>query len=203
MADTTVGLVDDDPMIRSLLRPLLAGQPGILPVADFPDGESAVEYASAHHVDVYLVDLAMKGMNGYATTVQLLNASPGSAVVILSAVVDAEESDARAAGAYTFLSKTASPENVAEVIRAAHESRVRDGDWAEGAGHQLSGGLSAQEQAVLAHLGEGMSNRQIARAMGLSVPTVKHHMHSVMEKLDAGSRLEAVTKAHRIGLISR
>ncbi len=191
-------MVDDDPIVRAALHSLLGRSGRLDVVASFGDGRDAVSYAAVHFVDVYVVDLSMPVMDGVSTSMSLKQTSPNSNIILLScAQTDVVAAAALAAGAVAFLPKTSPPSLIVEKIIQSH----RDGAIDSAGDARRAPVLSVRERDVLKELCRGKSNREIAEELFLSEMTVKSHVHSIMRKLDAKSRLMAAVIAIDSGLI--
>jgi DNA-binding NarL/FixJ family response regulator len=163
-------------------------------------------------VDVVVVDYRLPDGTGVDLVAALRDEMPGVGFVMVTAFADPGAlADALAAGCRGFVSKTGAVSLLLGAIR-----RVADGElavstqWLEDLAAYLSSRqagamevLSKREREVLNQLGTGASTEQIAARLFLSVHTVRNHVHSVLHKLDAHSRLEAVSRARREGLLSR
>lgn len=202
MADPiTVVVVDDDQIVRDSLMTLLRVSPGIRPVAEFEDGGPAVEFAGSHTVDVYLVDLAMPTMNGYATTDRLQTVSPSSSVIILTSLkAPGSEKAVTRIGASAMVRKSALPYQIVSTIRAVHAGSYTPGGPLRAA-PCAPPQFTARETEILRLLGKGMANQEISDSMVLSQSAVKKHLTAILGKLEAQSRLEAVIKAIELGII--
>lgn len=192
-----VVLVDDHALVRAGLAALLDGSGQVSVVGQAADGARAVELVTEVSPDVVLMDLSMPVMDGIAATRAVLEARPGTAVVILTSF--AEQPRVRGAidaGAVGFLLKDSEPgELVAGVLAAARGEAPLDPRVTKallpGAGQPAGERLSPREREVLALVGEGMANKQIARALGIAERTVKVHLNSVFRQLGVGDRTSA------------
>ena len=208
-------LADDDALVRSGLRALLRAEDGITVVGEAANGHEAVREAATLRPDVVVMDVRMPGRDGVSATHALLATSPRPRVLVLTTfdldeVVDA----AITAGADGFLLKRASPEELVAGIRA-----VAAGDAVVAppvarrlfASHAARTGspdprvadLTDREADVLAAMATGLSNAEIARALHLSLETVKTHVKHVLAKLEVRDRTQAVVWAYRTGFAYR
>jgi DNA-binding NarL/FixJ family response regulator len=127
--------------------------------------------------------------------------------VLVLAATENQAAQARVAGAQAFVNRNASPEAMAAAIVAlSHGLRVTDPALADGSAPAALGPGSAslltpREQDVLRLLAEGLPNKGVASRLGVTEHTVKFHVNSIMGKLSAQSRTEAVTLATRLGLL--
>ncbi|MFG2313014.1 response regulator [Streptomyces sp. NPDC048566] len=209
-------IVDDDALVRLGLTDLLDSDENIEVVAQATDGLHAVELATAHHVDVALVDVRMPRMDGITATTRL-RALPNPPKIITLTTFDLDEYvyNALAAGADGFLLKDTAP---AEILRAVHlvasgsamlhptaarrlidryHRTTRPGS-AEAQSHVAA--LTPREQDVLARLAEGDTNADIAQRLGMRESTVKSHVSRILTTLDVTNRVQAALLARDAGL---
>ncbi|MFD9814022.1 response regulator [Streptomyces sp. NPDC059080] len=212
-------LADDEAMIRHGVRLILRHADGIDVVAEAADGHRAVEEAAAHHPDVVLLDIRMPWCDGLAAIRPLLALDPAPRVVMLTTFGD-EENVLRALrdGASGFLLKDEGPQELISAVRAAAAGDAVLSPGVTGAviARMLGGGLSGadgvalkderiarltgREREVLAMLGEGLSNQDIAERLAIGIGTVKTHVGAILEKTGSTSRVQAALLAHRAGL---
>lgn len=200
-------IVDDHPVVRSGLRALLAGEPGIEVVGAAASGEEALELVDPLDPDVVLCDLRLgTGLDGVGVTTALHRRTRAPAVLILT-TYDNDSDIARAvlAGAAGYLLKDAEPAAIAHgVADAAAGKLVLAPDLERRVTDRLVQGvprLSDRELEVLRLVADGRTNREIARRLFLSEATVKTHLVHAFGKLHADSRTEAVAKAREHGLL--
>ncbi|MEU3479449.1 response regulator [Streptomyces sp. NPDC033754] len=212
-------LADDEAMIRHGVRLILRHADGIDVVAEAADGHRAVEEAAAHHPDVALVDIRMPRCDGLAAIRPLLALDPAPRVVMLTTFGD-EENVLRALrdGASGFLLKDDGPQELISAVRAAAagDAVLSPGVTGSVIARMLRGGppdaggaalrderiarLTARERDVLAMLGEGLSNQDIADRLAIGIGTVKTHVGAILEKTGSTSRVQAALLAHQAGL---
>jgi DNA-binding NarL/FixJ family response regulator len=212
---TRVLVADDQDMVRQGLR-LILELAGIEVVAEARTGEEAVAAVTEHAPDVVLMDLRMPGMDGVEAT-RLIAGAGGTRVLALTTFdVDQHVVDALRAGAVGFLLKDVTSEGLVDAVRrtAAGESVVAPAVLARMMDHFANrppaavrqpegfGDLSEREREVLAMIGAGRSNAEIAEALVISMATVKTHVRHVFAKLDLRDRAQAVVVARDAGLIS-
>ncbi|MFF2807230.1 response regulator [Streptomyces sp. NPDC058000] len=212
-------LADDETMIRHGVRLILRHADGIDVVAEAPDGRQAVDLAAAHHPDVALVDIRMPVCDGLAAIAPLLALDPAPRVVMLTTFGDeANVIRALREGASGFLLKDEGPQELISAVRAAAAgdavlspgvtgaviARMLRGGDPEAADRALAderiARLTAREREVLAMLGEGLSNQDIAGRLGIGIGTVKTHVGAILDKTGSTSRVQAALLAHRTGL---
>jgi DNA-binding NarL/FixJ family response regulator len=210
-------LADDEMMIRAGVKAILAADPGIEVVAEAANGREAIELARSHRPDVALVDIRMPAMDGLAATAELRRVVPRTAVLILTTFSE-DEYIARALGdgASGFLLKAGDPRELIAGIRAVADGaaylspRVARRVIAELAGDRLSrgaaareltGSLTAREREVLALLGAGLSNAEIARRLHVVEGTVKAYVSAILARLRVRNRVQAAIIAYEAGLV--
>lgn len=215
-------LADDETMIRHGVRLILRHAEGIEVVAEAADGRQAVELAAVHHPDVALVDIRMPVCDGLAAIAPLLALDPAPRVVMLTTFGD-DDNVVRALreGAAGFLLKDEGPQELISAVRAAAAgdavlspgvtgaviSRMLGAREPAGAGGGAAADeriarLTGRERDVLAALGEGLSNQEIAERLGIGTGTVKTHVGAILDKTGSTSRVQAALLAHRTGLAS-
>lgn len=202
----SVLIADDHGMILDILSLYLSAQNDIL-VKTAADVESAAELLKKDGgFDVVLLDYNMPGMHGLKGLDRIMRANEPKPVAILTGNPTRRMMDeALEAGAAGILPKTMPAKSLANAIRFIHAgetymplSLMRD----ELNSSSSSGGpLSAREMTVLAFLGEGKQNKEIANELDLSEATIKMHVKSICKKLDANNRTHAVINARDMGLL--
>lgn len=201
-----VVLVDDHTMLRQSLRRALEAE-GVMVVGEAGDGEEAVKVALTTAPDVVLMDVSMPRTDGIDATRQLMAANATMRVVMLTMHADRDVIDrAIKAGAVGYLTKDAS---IAEVLEAI--TLASNGDRALSprlAGLLLTEArrdeeplLSAREEEVLQLVADGLGTTDIALKLYISQKTVKNHLASIYEKLDARDRTQAVLMAVKMGIV--
>lgn len=203
-------LVDDDPLVLSGLRMMLAGDPGIEVVGEASDGGLVVEAVAAAAPDVVLMDIRMPRTDGISA-VRALRARPGPhPAVIMLTTFGAEPVvlDALRAGASGFLLKHTPPDRIVSAIHAAAvgEATVSpvvlqqliDQVASESAspGADTLDGLSERERDVAYAVADGLGNAEIAERLYLSVGSVKAHISSALSKLGLDNRVQLAIAAH-------
>ena len=202
----TVLLADDHSLVRRGFRRILEDDPGISVVGEAQDGGEAIQLARRHKPQVIVMDCAMPGMNGVAATRQILQESPDVAILMLS--MHAEDTlvrQAMAAGARGYILKNALDLDLAAAIR-----RVAQGETVVDPGvstvASLKGernrALTERELDVLRLICEGLSNREIATRLSLSVNTVAVHRANIMNALGVHKTAELVVYAIQHGLVN-
>jgi len=216
MPKIRVLLADDHPVLRGGMRSLLEQEEDLEVVAEAGDGEEAIKHASDLTPDVVLMDIVMPKINGIEATKQIKQVSPTTAVLILTAYDDDRYViGLLQAGAAGYLLKSASGRQIVEAIRSvATGDSVLDpaatrrllscvARYLFGApGEAPEGILSQREMDVLRLASRGMSNKEIALTLNLSMPTVKAHFVNIFNKMGVGSRTEAVIYGLRKGWLT-
>src|SRR5215207_1910366 len=205
-------VIDDHDLFRTGLRALLEEQG--FDVIDAAGVSAALRRLAAFAPEVVVMDLNMPDICGIEATPLVLEAAPGTAVLVLTVSTDDERvMDAVRAGASGYLVKDAELDEIADAIRAVAEGQgaiapsvapvllqsVRDAaPKAPAAPAPVD--LSTRERQVLALLSRGMENGDIARQLFVSTSTVKHHVSQVLDKLGAVNRVQAATFAVLAGM---
>jgi DNA-binding NarL/FixJ family response regulator len=211
-----VVLADDEVLIRAGVRAILSADPGIEVVGEAGDGAALVALVAEVRPDVALVDIQMPGTDGLAAIPGVRRASPGTAVAVLTTFgKDAYISRALGEGANGFLLKAGDPRELIAGVRAVAEGgaylspavaqrvigtfRASVDGPGERAARRVRA-LSAREREVLALLGTGLSNAEIARRLHVVEDTVKTHVSAVFVRLGVRNRVQAAVIAHEAGL---
>lgn len=212
MADTIrVLVVEDHTLVRQGLVAMLAAADGVEVAAEAEDGERALELVPEEGPDVVLLDLRLPKVDGIEVLRRLKADDPDIRVIALTVHDEqAYVGEALLAGADGYLLKTVAHDELIDAIRRVAEgevvlhpavSRTAMTELTQLANRDASSDLSTRELDVLRHLAQGLSNKQIAVRLEVGVETVKTHISSILQKLDATDRTEAVAVALRRGLI--
>lgn len=210
---TRVLVVDDDPMVRRLLRTILQTH-DIEVVAEAGDGDEAVTAVQAHHPDVVLMDLRMRRLSGIDATVQIGRLPRPPAVLAMTSFdTDAVVMDAVRAGASGFLAKDSGPEEIVAAVLAVAEgdgalspraARVVMTQAAQDAAaedrheaRRLMATLTDRERQFSLAVAQGLSNVEIARRHYVAEATVKTHLGRAMAKLGVANRVQLAVIADR------
>ena len=203
-------IVDDHRMFAESLARLLADEDDIAVVGVAAGGREGIDLAIRHHPRVVLVDYEMPGCDGVQVAKEIKRHDPAIMVVILTAFTeDRVLLAAIEAGCSGFLTKERAAEDVAMAVRsaAAGEAVISPAMLARllprlnGAHRSLGDDLTDRERELLRHLARGATNKAIAIELHLSVNTVRNYVQSVLTKLGAHSKLEAVSTAVREGIV--
>src|SRR5204863_6475996 len=205
-------LADDHTMVRQSMRRSMEAE-GFDIVGEAGDGAEAVRLAEAHKPDVVLMDISMPVLDGVEATRRVRSRTPGTQVVGLTMHADPDVvRQAVAAGAVGYLTKDCTVEEVIEAVRLAADGEtavssglaramLEEGRRPPPAGEPAAPILSPREIEVLERIAQGESPTEVANALFISGRTVKNHLGSIYEKLDARDRVQAVLKAVRMGII--
>lgn len=198
-------IVDDHPVVCSGLTSMLSAQPGLEVTASAASGEEALAIVQRDRPDLMLLDLRMPGMDGIGVLRALKGMEHAPRVLVLTSF-EKEEDVYRAirAGAHGYLLKdTTESEMVAAISAVAGGKRyIPRHIAARLADRMMRADLTARELQVLELLAAGSTNKQIGGALAISDNTVRHHVNSIMEKLQVSDRTEAVATAIRNGVLS-
>src|SRR5215208_3906835 len=197
-------VVDDQAVVRQGFVSLINTVADMEVIAEGTDGRQAVELYRKLRPDVLLTDLRMPVMTGVEAIAAIRREFPAARVIVLT-TFDGDEDIYRSlqAGAQGYLLKDMFFEELEDAIRTVHAGRRRiPGVVAERlAGRMTGSDLTARELEVLERIVRGMSNKEIASALGISEATVKSHINNVLSKLGASDRTQAATKALQRGII--
>jgi len=211
-------LADDQALVRSGFRMLVETQPDMEVVAEAADGGEAVAEAMRTRPDVVLMDVRMPHVDGIEATRTITD--PGTRLdsrVLILTTYDLDEYVFRGlrAGASGFLLKDVDPEELVRAIRLVAEGEsllspsvtrrlieqfVRTPEVPTMAPPEVAS-LTEREREVLALIGRGLSNSEIAQRLFLSMATVKTHVNRVFSKLELRDRVQAVVLAYETGMV--
>jgi DNA-binding NarL/FixJ family response regulator len=214
-----VVLADDQTLIRSGVRTILATQPDIEVVAEAVDGNEALSSVRWLRPDVVLMDIRMPGVDGLTAT-RIITADPSAratkVVVLTTYDLDEYLFESLRAGAAGFLLKGISPEDLIRGVREVVEggsllsptaTRRLISAYLDRAATPVDGDavrsvdrLTPRERTVLGLMADGMSNPEIADQLIIGDNTVKTHVTHILTKLAVRDRVQAVIVAHRAGL---
>jgi DNA-binding NarL/FixJ family response regulator len=203
-----VVVVDDHPVVRQGLVAALEDEADFEVVGAAGSAEEALASVARVRPDVVLLDLELPGIGGIEAIPRLFEANPSGQVLVFTAY-DADERvlGALRAGAKGYLLKGATTDEIARAVRvvaaggSALAPRVAAQLVAEVSGPRGAGPLTAREREVLRLIAAGQPSKQIARELGISERTVKFHSTSLLRKLGAENRAQAVALAAQRGLL--
>ena len=197
-------LADDHPVVRDGLATIVNQQTDMQVVAEAADGAEAIELYAQHHPDVMVLDLRMPRKDGVAVVEEVLASDPKARLLIMT-TYDGDEDIFRSLsrGAKGYLLKDAPRQEILAAIRAVSQERpyTSSAIAAKAIDRMNRPTLTPRELDVLQQLAAGRSNKDIARRLSISEGTAKGHVKSILTKLDAMSRTEAVAVAHKRGLV--
>lgn len=214
-------VVDDHEVVRQGLRHMLEADEEIQIVAEASGCEEALAQAGLVSPDVVVMDIKMPGLNGVEATRRLKKKHPACNVIMLT-LYEEYLAEAIEAGATGYLVKDTKREELSNAIKrvsrgetvisesfrmrpqiAEHLLEQFRGLLRPGRGVPGSpGSLSAREAEVLSYVAQGFANRQIAYTLGITEQTIQNHMTSILQKLDAQDRTQAVVLGLQHGLIT-
>jgi DNA-binding NarL/FixJ family response regulator len=204
-----VSIIDDEKELRESIATFINGSSGFRCVSAYGKADIALQRLPADHPDVVLMDINMPGMNGIECVERLKKTMPEVLIVMLTVYEDSDQIfRALAAGASGYLLKRLSPTKLLQAIRevqaggspmsnsiarkvVASFQKARNLD-------EKQPHLSPREQAVLDCLAKGLTYKQIADQLEISIDTIRTHLRRVYEKLHVQSRTEAVAKYLRL-----
>lgn len=215
-----VVLADDEPLLRRTLAMVIDAEPGLAVVGEAGDGADAIAVARATTPDVVVMDVRMPRLDGIEATRRIcrLPELASTRVLVLSMFeLDEHVFEALRAGASGFLLKDTRPDDLLSAIRRTHRGeslfapsilarliehyvRVRPAA-AAGASAPSLDRLTGREVEVLALVGRGLSNDELATSLNISVKTVKSHVSRLLAKLPARDRAQLVIAAYEGGLV--
>jgi len=206
-------VADDHPIVRDGLVAILSTQPDFEVVGEAGNGPEAIERATTLQPDVMLLDLEMPELDGVEVLRRLAQSNPEVRVIVFTAFdTDERILGAVQAGAQGYLLKGAPRKELFEAVRVVHAGGsllqpVVASKLLRQVSHQSQAvptvdALTPREVEVLRLLAQGLQNKEIAAQLVISERTVKFHVSSIMSKLGAGNRTEAVTLAAQQGLIA-
>lgn len=213
-APVRVMIVDDQELVRVGFTMILEVETDIEVVGEARDGAEAISRVAELQPDVVLMDVQMPEIDGIAATEVIARDHPGCRILILTTFDDdAYLFAALRAGASGFLLKNCPPEDLVQAIRLTAQGhallapevtqRVIERSTAHGARRDDArmDRLTERERDVLVVMARGFSNAEIAASLHVSGATVKTHVSSILSKLDARDRVQAVIAAHESGLM--
>jgi DNA-binding NarL/FixJ family response regulator len=215
-------IVDDHPLFLRGVKTTLEDSGEFQVVGEAPDGQRAIMLAEQLLPDVILIDINLPGMNGLEVSRVIKRRQPQSNIIILSVYEDDEQLfNAIKAGAAAYSPKDISPERLVDIVRQVARgnyiindnvlskptvaSRVlnqfRELSTTENENEPIFAPLTPREVEILDCIARGNSNKEIARSLSISDQTVKNHITSILKKLNANDRTQAVITALRHGWI--
>lgn len=201
-------LCDDHRVLRESLRRSLEAQ-GFAVVGEAMDGVEAVELAVERKPDVVLMDVTMPALDGIEATRRIRQLVPEVRVVMLTMHADdATMAQALRMGADGYLVKDCSTDEIAETLRQVASGQTTVSQEVAvsmlrvvAAGSDSEDIMSPREEEVLQLIADGCSSPEVAERLFISQKTVKNHLASIYQKLDARDRTQAVLRALRMGIV--
>jgi len=211
-------LVDDHAVIRSALRVLIDKQNRMKVVGEAKNKAEALAVAAKERPEIIVLDLCLGEENGADFIPDLLQTAEGTEIIVLTGLNDEEEyRRAIRQGAMGVVRKEASADMLIKAIDCVHagELWLNRGNTAKlvcelrhssngkqpPADAKLTGQLTSREMEIVSLVGEGLKNKQIADRLFISATTVRHHMTSILKKLNVSDRLELLVFAYRNNLV--
>ena len=201
----SVSIVDDEKELRESITTFLNGSPGLRCLSAYGSAEAALKGLPADQPEIVLMDINLGGMNGIECVAKLKAAAPAIMVLMLTVYEDTDQIfQALAAGASGYLLKRSSPTKLLAAIREMHgggspmsssiaRKVVASFQKSAQAGKKLAH-LSPREESVLDCLAKGLTYKQIADQLDISIDTIRTYLRRIYEKLHVQSRTEAVAK---------
>ena len=197
-------LVDDHPLMRRGMRDLLAMEDDLQPVGEAGTGEEALRLVDELDPDLILLDLNMPGMDGLETLQRLREAKVDARIILFTVSDDQSHVlEALRQGADGYLLKDMEPEQLVEQVRAAANGKLAltpeltlilaqaIRERPSNASQNANASLTKREKDVLRLIAKGLSNKMIARKLGITEGTVKVHVKNLLHSLRLRSRVEA------------
>jgi DNA-binding NarL/FixJ family response regulator len=208
-----VAVVDDQRLFTKGISGLVDMLPGVEVVGVAYDGEEAIGLCRKEEPDGLLMDISMPKMDGISATREIKALLPQTAVVILTGHEEDEHVfEGIKAGAHGYLLKDSEPEDLSRAIHTVHtgdtivapdlaQKMLNTFEGGRPGGAHLAPPLTERELEVIKALAQGMSDRQIARSLGISEKTVRNHTSNIYRKLHIFDKTQAVIYAVREGVI--
>jgi len=201
----SVSIVDDEKQLRHSITTFVNGSPGFRCVSAYHSAEAALEGLQKEKPDVVLMDINLGGMNGIECVQRLKTRMPEMQIIMLTVYEDTDQIfKALTAGATGYLLKRSSPTRLLQAIREVQgggspmsSSIARKVVASFQKSNQAGGGrvhLSPREEMVLNCLAKGLTYKQIADQLSISIDTIRTYLRRIYEKLHVQSRTEAVAK---------
>jgi two-component system, NarL family, response regulator LiaR len=210
MEEIKVVVVDDHDMVRKGIISYLLTESNISVVGEARSGSEGVKLVNKVKPDIVLMDLLMEDGNGITATKEILSSLPNCKVIIITSYYDDQQVfPALEAGAFSYLLKTASAEEIVFAIHKAVKgetiiepkvankmlNRFRHNE------RKPHDELTEREIDVLKCLGEGMTNQEISEDLFIGIKTVKTHVSNILSKLSVSDRTQAAVYANRNGIL--
>jgi DNA-binding NarL/FixJ family response regulator len=205
----SVSIVDDEDNLRQSIAAFVNGSPGFRCVSTYASGEAALASLPKEWPEVILMDINMSGMSGIECVRRLKAMKPEVQIVMLTVYEDATQIFmALAAGASGYMLKRLTPAKLLEAIQDVHEGgspmsysiarKVLASFKKPGPSEVEKNGLSPRQHTVLDCLAKGLTYKQTAEKLNVSIDSVRTYVRRIYEKLHVHSRTEAVAKYSRL-----
>ncbi len=193
-----IGLADKSPLVIAALKQLLTQRSQLSLAVTASDGERFLEAVRRRHFDVGIIGWVMPYIDGRGVLEALKKQPGGPRIIVYTGDADPRlPRRVMLLGAAAFVSKREPPEHLLDAIDAvARGQMVFPFVDVRKLGEDPLGGLSPRERSLLAELGSGLTNAELAHNLGVSVNTVKFHLRNLFDKLQVRSRAQAVQLWH-------
>ena len=191
-------IADDHPIVRQGLSDLLIPRNGMKVVGEAENGRQAVEMAQQLKPDLILMDMIMPELNGAEATALIRDTDPGARILILTSFGNEDIlEEALQAGAQGFLLKDSQPDDLLQAVRTVYQGQLilpphlvlklikKPGPKVE-----LEADLTDREREVMFAVEQGMSNKEIAEQLNISINTVRSHISNMLKKLNFTNRTQ-------------
>ncbi|HCB50760.1 MAG TPA: DNA-binding response regulator, partial [Chloroflexi bacterium] len=191
-------IADDHPIVRQGLSDLLIPRNGMTVVGEAENGRQAVEMAQQLKPDLILMDMIMPELNGAEATALIRDTDPGARILILTSFGNEDIlEEALQAGAQGFLLKDSQPDDLLQAVRTVYQGQLilpphlvlklikKPGPKVE-----LEADLTDREREVMFAVEQGMSNKEIAEQLNISINTVRSHISNMLKKLNFTNRTQ-------------
>lgn len=199
-------IANHQPIVRHGLRTVIAHESDLQVIGEADDGGEAMRLARQLRPDVVLIDLQLPTLDGISATRAIRAELPNTQMIVMTSIDgDAAAIEAIRAGAAAYLLENARIDDLLRTIRGAAVGQVALPARTAARMLRLVGGhdaLSHRETEVLRLVARGLTNKQVARELGITLSTVKTHVKGILSKLDLSSRTQAALYAARAGLIA-
>ncbi|MRG86943.1 response regulator [Salinibacillus xinjiangensis] len=205
-----VVVVDDHEVVRKGIVTYLLTEDDLDVVGEASSGNEGAELIKKEKPDVVLMDLMMENGNGIDATKKVMSFLPACKIIILTSYYDDEKVfPALEAGAFSYMLKTSSADEIVDAIKKAVrgenviESKVASKMMNRFRQHDVSphDELTERELEVLVCIGNGLTNQEISEKLYIGIKTVKTHVSNILSKLDVQDRTQAAVYAHRNGVM--
>ena len=211
---TRILIADDHAVVREAIARWLAHEDSFFIVGTAATADEALELVERHRPDIVLMDIKMPGLSSFEAAERIRGIHPDARIIFLSGFTsDHYIEEALRAGALGFLTKTEKPERIIAAIKEVAANRasfsadiearivVESGSARLAPGHTRASSLTKRELQVLRHVSRGLSKREIAPMLHVSVKTVEKHTENLMNKLEIHDRVGLTRFAIREGIV--